>query len=427
MATRWSPLNVSLWYVTVCGCVIAIYQRSGGNTTTLIRSASALFAIAAVMYAAYAVTTWQRRATLERWLVGTGLTYFAVQVIGYLSNDLDEVHLYNTQVMFLVAIPTMLIVIAKDRRPRDELLALAHNVAAAVVYASVFLAFALPSLAYGHRVGDERRWEVLGLNWRLSGVTPHQNLLAVTAIIAILLALHRRGPFWILTVVVSVLAIGLAEARNAAITAIAVLVVYWLMSGRFSPIRLALSALALALLYVFGAPLLDGQGVSDLSAGADNLNNRSEIWDAVLNAWVGTPTDPSTWNHFWLGYGPTSFVVGSLSPFSTLGYYNAHNQFMEAIAEGGVAGLLLIVAFLGVTAAIALHNRAEPLYVCLFLTMLSGALTEVFFTVHQYGVSFAAVPAYLALIVFAAGTRPRFAVEPTDDAASPTVAEIVRR
>ncbi|MGB7237161.1 MAG: O-antigen ligase family protein, partial [Rhodococcus sp. (in: high G+C Gram-positive bacteria)] len=379
--------------MTFAGCGVALLQRSDVNTGVLVLGLTGLFG---AFLLAYGLLRWRQPGAPGKALVATGVTYFVIQMISYLLNDLDEVKLYHNQVMFMVAIPGMLLLIRADKSSREELLQLAYRVSAAVVYISVVLAVVAPTVAFGSRLGDERRWQVFGLENRLSGITPHQNLLAVTAIICILLALHLRSKWWPLTIFVCVVAIALSEARNAALTAIAVLVLYWLINGKLSPQRLVVAAAGGLLVYYLATNVLTGDA-SDLTAGVDNLNNRSEIWDAVTAAWG---------QHYFFGWGPTSFVVGSGAPFSTLGYYNAHNQFFEAIAEGGLFGLLAMTVFLVVLAAIAWRNRHEALYICLLVAMLASSLTEVFFTVHQYGISYAAIPAFLVLIVFNAGTRP---------------------
>lgn len=401
-------MSVLIWVVTILSCASALAYRAKAEalSNALLLGGTALTAAA---FIGVILGARVRVRGPAMWLVIFGCAYAVVQVVSMLLNG-PFVPTVVSQILALTFMPGALLLIAGAQATREQLLRLALHISAFVVTASVILGVVAPALAYGHDYGDVRRFPVFGLEWRLAGITPHQNLLSMTALIAIIVAFGIKSRLRWLIAAVSLLAIGMAESRNAAVTLVIMVIIWWIFSARVRLVRLLALAPLTAVIFALGGPsaLLTEESsttAGGLTADVGTFNTRTTIWNAI---WQHLPERPI------FGWGPLAFQQSSTSPFPVLQFRSGHSQFMHALAEGGVVGFALTAAFVGTMAWIAIKHHRQPMYLALFVALAISMVTEAFFTVHLYGLSYAAIPAILSLLVFmSADAKPLPESDPT--------------
>jgi len=381
-------LAVPMWLFTIFACLGAVLNRVG-QVSLNVSIWNVVSPVFALFFAGVTVMMWRRPGAPNKALVMMGFAYFVAQLVSLLINGQAGVG-YDNQVFSLVYIPGTLVLIRAVDATREQLLRLALHISLAVVYLSVIVGALAPGVGYGTDYGDVRRLPIFGLTYRLAGITPHQNLLSVTAVIAIILCVYMRARLWPLSVAVCLLAIGMAESRNAAITVVVLAVFAWLIAGKSLGAKLVLSVPLAVLGWLYLPSLFASEDAGILTADASNFNTRSEIWDSVIYHWD---------DRFLFGWGPLAFQERAATPFPSLRFLNAHNQLLQAIAEAGLIGLIAMAGFIVAMIAIAWRHRTEVIYPCLVLALVISMATEVFFTVHLYGLSYAAVPAMLSLAI----------------------------
>lgn len=390
-------VGFAAWSMTLLSCASAVAYR-----LKIEAASSVLFAggttFMAVLFIAVILGAQRPKGDRRTWLVFAGCGYAVIEVLSLFVNG-PFVPSLSMQTLSLVMLPGMLVLIYSSRATKQYLLGLTLRISNFVVYGSVLVGLFAPAIAYGNDYGDVRRYPIFGLEWRLAGLTPHQNLLSITAVIGLIVAFSIRARFRWLTALMSVLAIGMAESRNATMTVAIVLVVAWLLKGKSITVRLLPIIPVVVLTYNELAELLTADtAASGLTADVGTFNTRTVIWDSVIRHFADRPL---------LGWGPLAFQKEAMeSPFPVLQFLNAHNQLLEGLAEGGILGLAFIGAFIAALVVIAVRHLREPLYPAIVITLLISMATEVFFTVHLYGLSYAAVPAFLSLMVIMSADAP---------------------
>lgn len=230
----------------------------------------------------------------------------------------------------------------------------------ALSFLSVLVA---PVLAFNT---DESR-TFLGVG-RLEGIVGHPNMLGAVAVVALLLEIHgARSKFWM---IVPVVALAFAQSNTSWIALGLALACY---SGRIATALRAVAATAAITLaaIILILPALVAPVVTSLTEGDFTLNGRSKIWAAALEGFVQHPI---------FGYGPTllgeDFRARYLPNFDAGA--QAHNQFVQSIAEAGLVGVSTLLILLGVLIARAIKLRrmgiAAPL--ALLVSLVVRALTE---------------------------------------------------
>ncbi len=96
-------------------------------------------------------------------------------------------------------------------------------------------------------------------------------------------------------------------------------------------------------------------GGTDLNGRLFTLSNhgRTVLWRSALDDFRAHPVVGSgagSFGRWWLAHRTTFYSVGE-----------AHNLYVQTLAEGGVVGFALLVALLGVTAVAAVRTRRHPL------------------------------------------------------------------
>ncbi len=376
-------LQVTVWLTVASGSLITVFRRGGAPGV-----ASIIVAVGTVLIlfiGLVALSAHQRGSGgLSRALLAVTTLLTIVEVI-YLITGESPLSTHVQEVASIAFLPLFIYLVYQSKATRSQLLNLAAHAASAVTVGSVALAVLAPDLAYSHNMSDTRRLEVFGLQWRLGGFTPHPNLLSITALVAIVLIFAVRSKLRWLVLVISILALGLAESRVAIASLGLVLVVGWLFRGGSVLGRTALSLPVLAILMwlVIDAALSDEAGAftSDVAT-----NGRLRVWSLIEQQFALNPLT---------GYGPLAFQSDSGSPYLEAGLLHAHNQVLQGVAEAGIAGGLLTLAILVLFVALALQRPTAPAYPALVTAFIASSPTEPFLSLHLYGLNYAVVPALL--------------------------------
>lgn len=396
-------LSFNVWTVVLIGCALTVVRRMElGSVATLLLTLGT-FAILFVFLAA--ALAGAPKDAPNRTLAALAVLIAGVEFL-FLMIHSDGASENVPEVLAVAFLPGIVIQIRNSNASREYMLRLAAQVSAFVVWFSVILGFAAPALAFGEGFSDQRRWAVLGMTMRLSGLTPHPNYLSVTALICLVLVVALKLRWWRTTALVCLMALGMAESRNAILTLIVVVGVAWICNGRSIILRtIVFSPL------VFAAWLLSGW-VEESALTADiETNGRYRIWDTVIAQFQEGPFS---------GWGPLAFQPESESPLLTAGLQHAHNQVLQAIAEGGALGGFLIVMMLLVLVRIALKHRYEAVYPSIAVVFMMGIFTEPFLTLHLYGLNYAVVPAFLMFVVM-------MSADAKTDPIAPVVTQDLRR
>lgn len=377
-------LAFNIWVTALCGSALTILRRvePGGLSTTVLMGGTAIIMFT---FLATALAGGGKGAP-NKGLVIITLALTAVEVY-FLSAHSAGIAASIPEVLALTFLPGIVIQIRNSGASRERLLRLSAYVTTFVVYGSVILGFVAPALAYSQGFADHRRIDILGLTWRLGGFTPHPNFLSVTALMCIVLVLALKLRFRGVTAIVCLLAIGLAESRNAMVTLVVVAAVAWVCKGKTFALRASVATpLSVALVMASGSLESDATALtSDIAT-----NGRFRIWDLVVENFNNDPLN---------GFGPLAFQPESGSPMLAAGLLHAHNQILQGIAEGGVLGGALTVALLFALLRIGIKHRREVIYPSMVVIFLLSVPTEPFLTLHLYGLNYAVLPAFLMFVV----------------------------
>lgn len=397
-----------LWAFTVVTSATSVANRAGAlpNAVTV----GGLVA-APVVVAVGAFVTWRHRHPAGgSALFGTLLAYSAAEVVSVLVSG--QVAQVASEVGGLVYLPGLAVIAFMTRASSAEMLAAVRRTCLLITYASVAIFAANPALA-GR--GLPRRFALPGVTERIAGATPHPNILAIIAALALLLVLAHRARWWQVHALAAAGCLVLAESRNMAIALAMALICYWMTAGR-APMGRVLVGLPLL---GAGALLLASIQVTSQTFGedTDTFNNRSIIWDV---AWRYFPEKPV------FGWGPFAFDRDVPTPFSRsygLDYYfpHAHNQFVQAAIEAGVLGAAAMVAVVVVAARLVFRRPAKPLLIATTALVFVYMFTEVPLTVHIYGFNIVVPVLAMILIMYAALDREPV---PNRDRRAPARAEL---
>ncbi|ALV42381.1 hypothetical protein AU252_15515 [Pseudarthrobacter sulfonivorans] len=397
-------MHMLLWAVAITAVACSVLESQGLHGVSRSISAIAGFAFPCVMLAGI-FGTLAIRGRAAHPLVPAGLLAFSgvVASSAVINGQIGEVTWGVA--LGVLYLPGLVLAIWKTSASRESIRQTVRRISVSVVWLS--LAYAAVDLT--HALGDLPRRIVLpGVEFRLAGVTPHANLLAFTAAIAFFLTMRARPRFWLLHLLACLAILFLAEARTLTVGLLVAGAGYWIVNARKSRMVRAINTA------IFGAPIavflwpaiVSSFDESSLASDVTTLNSRTLVWDLVAANWTERPV---------FGWGAFTFDNATGSPLSALFFNNSHNQFLEALIEGGTVGLLLMG---GVAVALAwsLTKARDAPYVAVTIMCLFFMMTEVPFTLHNYGFSYVVVLAALLLAILVPGPTVRSAagsVEPT--------------
>lgn len=216
-----------------------------------------------------------------------------------------------------------------------ELMKHARRITRSYVFASLVLLALRPT------------WSTMSANNRsvggiaqLAGVTGHPNLLGPIAVVAVLVELHEwRRARWLPTSGALVVVV-LSESRASyACLAVAVLVVAVRRSSRARARALAWLwvAVVTACFAALSSNTLQNYLGGTFGQSGSILDGRTGIWSYAFEAFKTNPL---------VGYGPNVFSLSFRTAINLPAAGQAHNQFLQTLAETGLLGAVLLSAYL---------------------------------------------------------------------------------
>lgn len=207
-------------------------------------------------------------------------------------------------------------------------------------------------------VGAPDAWELADssfLPWtdsRLLGVTPHPNTLAPLMVTYLLLE-HLKPSRLVLRWTGSALALTfllLSQSKTGLVGAGIVLAVQWLRLPEHRQPRHVVGLAVLCGLAGAAVATLDSPTHALLDPGTlenvRTLTGRTQLWTFALETWRSEPV---------LGAGPEVFRdYAARAGFEWAG--QGHNQFVHALAEGGLVGLGGLLVYLGAICTSAVRS-----------------------------------------------------------------------
>ena len=224
-----------------------------------------------------------------------------------------------------------------------------------------------------------------GVDWRLYGLASHANSLGPIALLGILLEMHSparwRATRWSMFASAGAVFV-LAQSKTVWGAAVLLLVMVWLPLvllrrpkgaqdvHHFRRQVLALASAIAALLLLVGVLVaFDVVGLVERRGDLLSLTGRTRIWDITLSAWR---------DNLLFGYGAAIWGPERQAEYQMFYVGQAHNQFVQTLGEAGLAGLALLVAYLGVLFAAALRTlvASRGITLTLLTLMLVRCITE---------------------------------------------------
>lgn len=325
---------------------------------------------------------WSKRSALRggTWLlVGLIMVFLASVASSVLGTKPEFIHqsLYTLLLMLAVALSPPI---------APELVAVyAKRVLAFLLYGSLILALIDP----GHYIQTGYSGIIPGFNIRLHGLAPHANGLGPLALLYLLLAYWVPGKrqWQLLGNLVALAVLILAQSKTAWLTGFLVLFVllaYRLSKQASKELNSAqigwVTTLGLGLffamllstlvLFVTASPLDTLNHILDADSELTTLTGRTAIWETTLDTWRSSP---------WFGYGPTLWDVDFRITHGVLAAWHAHNQFIQALGEAGLVGLLALVLYVGALLGYGIKFASETggVSLALVLLMLIRSISEI--------------------------------------------------
>ena len=242
---------------------------------------------------------------------------------------------------------------------------------------------------------------------RFWGLGSGPNSIAPLALLQLILQIHqpmRRTPLWLIANVIAAAAaitvIVWAQSQTtwaAALVVIPLLLIRRTLPRRITSLRLpATKMVVLLIALLVGAGLIGGEliksgtvssiqdampleksGVLDHGAvsaattiGDELLTGRGRIWAVAIDVWRDNP---------WLGYGLNTWSVEFRRFFGIPSGVHAHNQFLQAMAVGGIVGLLTLLVYLAALTWFSWRTSglSRGLTIGLFSVVMIRGITEV--------------------------------------------------
>lgn len=227
-----------------------------------------------------------------------------------------------------------------------------------------------------------------GFHIRLHGLAPHANSLAPLALLYLILEYWVRGrsPWHMVGVASAGLVLILTQSKTVWGAALLMLLLvaavrlYHQFQQEMRTARVGWATLG-ALGTFLGVALLVPLLLTDAAGGffhslmADSevstLTGRTDIWQMTLDTWRSNP---------WFGYGPKLWDIEfRLTHGAVLAAWHAHNQYLQALGEGGIVGLIAMLIY---TAALIYYGvkfagRTRGVSLALLVLLLIRTVTEI--------------------------------------------------
>lgn len=198
---------------------------------------------------------------------------------------------------------------------------------------------------------------IAGMGYR-AGLTTHYSTNGMYTVLGFLacssIALSRKSRCWTVCACLCLFALVLTTKRaHLAFGVVAFTIAYFMLNSRrklgtFGKL-IAAASIALIILYIFSffnddilAVLERFQSMED----DDSFGGRSGFYDLCLSMWSESPLVGNGWGSYTLAFNKTAegaWYVGN--GFNSM---DAHNVYLQILAEEGLAGFFLLVGAIGV-------------------------------------------------------------------------------
>lgn len=218
-----------------------------------------------------------------------------------------------------------------------------------------------------------------GINFRLFGLAPHPNALGPVALLGLMLELYapaRRTWLRWLYVVSALAVFVLAQSKTVWLAAFIIFAVVHVplaisrdphATKRGKDFERAVTVLLVCIAVVAVAVCIEW--VSDVSgyiarkADLSTLTGRTKIWELTLDAWRENRL---------FGYGLGLWGPQFRAQYGMPHVGQAHNQFLQTLGDAGIAGLVLLLGYLGVYLTVALKHFFPSRGIVLTLLAMLG-------------------------------------------------------
>lgn len=383
---RGLPVRLIMWALLASTSIQSLAYRNGWDTVQSLLYDAGTIALPVISCGLIGAAI----PDLRRWspIAVCLLAYSAVEIVSAYVNA-EVFHLSPIKTSALLYLPSLVIYVWGQRLSADEVLTLVQRLLLITVWASIVLTCIAPTLS----VTDlPRRIAFAGFHYRFAGITAHPNLLGWLAGVLALLVTKFRQRFWFIHLVGCLVAIALGEARNVAITLVVIGLVAWVFNGEHRRWRIAFAVPTLGVFAILAAPFAELIAVDD-GASIATFSDRTTIWGVALEYW---------WHRAVLGWGPFAFDHQLQTPFSIYYFQNAHNQFLQALVEGGVMGEGALVLIVGLIFWNAFKAHEKALHLSFAFQIVVFMLTEVPLTAQIYGFNFVVFVLAAALMMLRA-------------------------
>lgn len=316
-----------------------------------------------------------------------GARFFVVGLAAVVISLLTSATLGEQPAFIHQTLYTVLLLVSLMLMPRiapEQVAIQAKHVLLVLMLGSLVLAALFP-----HRFAETNYVGLIpGFHIRLHGLAPHANSLAPLALLYLMLAYWVRGrsPWHGFGVASALLVLLLTQSKTVWGAGLLMLLVITLVRlGRQFDQEMRVARIGWATLVSVGVgfalavflPWLftdSASGVFRLLTADSNvttLTGRTDIWETTINTWK---------NNLWFGYGPNLWDLQfRLQHGAALAAWHAHNQYIQALGEAGIVGLIAMVIY---TAAFIYYGikfavRTRGVSLALLLLILVRTVTEI--------------------------------------------------
>lgn len=365
-------------YLTETDALLSGYTAISGWVNWVLRLSS----VSIVSVAAVVVLVAMIRREHQR-----GAKFFIVGLVGIALTMLTSATFGEKPAFIHQSLYTLLLLASLILMPRvapDDVAIETKRVLVVLMLGSLVLGALFPNrYAETNYVGL-----IPGFHIRLHGLAPHANSLAPLALLYLLLAYWVPGKkFWhALGVTSALLVLVLTQSKTVWGAGVLIMIVVALvrLHQQFNQ-ELRQARIGLATLFTlsvfFGGVLLLPWLFTDYASGLFNaltaergvttLTGRTEIWHVTIETWKNNP---------WFGYGPDLWDLDfRLQHGAALAAWHAHNQFIQALGEAGILGLIanIIYAAAFIYYGFKFAGRTRGISLALLLLILVRTVTEI--------------------------------------------------
>lgn len=365
-------------YLTETDALLSGYTAIAGWVTWVLRLSSVSIVSVAGVVVLVALIRRQHQQGAKFFIVGLAgiaLTLFTSAVFG-------EKPAFIHQSLYTVLLLGSLILM--PRIPPEQIAIEAKRVLIVLMVGSLVLAALFP-----HRFAETSYVGMIpGFHIRLHGLAPHANSLAPLALLYLLLAYWVPGKkvFHAFGVLSALLVLVFTQSKTVWGAGALILVVVALvrLHQQFNQ-ELRHARIGIATVFTLGVffcgvlllPLLFTDSASEFASaltaerGVSTLTGRTEIWQITIDTWKSNP---------WFGYGPDLWDLQfRFEHGAALAAWHAHNQYIQALGEAGLLGLLanIVYTLAYIYYAFKFAGRTGGISLALLLLILVRTVTEI--------------------------------------------------